>query len=60
MLGGYPSLDDGWSWPVAMTLAMILFRESFLELSPLAGWDLYEGEALPAGGVITGIGRVSG
>jgi 3-methylcrotonyl-CoA carboxylase beta subunit len=31
----------------------------FLELSPLAAWDLYEGEA-PSAGVVTGIGRVSG
>jgi acetyl-CoA carboxylase carboxyltransferase component len=31
----------------------------FLELSPLAGWDLYEGEA-PCAGIVTGIGRVSG
>src|SRR5215204_4439612 len=31
----------------------------FLELSPLAAWDLYENEA-PAAGVVTGIGRVSG
>ncbi|MBL8136180.1 MAG: methylcrotonoyl-CoA carboxylase [Acidobacteria bacterium] len=31
----------------------------FLELSPLAAWDLYEGDA-PAAGIITGIGRVSG
>ncbi len=31
----------------------------FLELSPLAGWSLYEDET-PAGGIITGIGRVSG
>jgi len=31
----------------------------FLELSPLAAWDLYDNEA-PAAGVITGIGRVSG
>jgi acetyl-CoA carboxylase carboxyltransferase component len=31
----------------------------FLELSPLAAWDLYENEA-PAAGVITGVGRVSG
>ncbi|HET7619116.1 MAG TPA: carboxyl transferase domain-containing protein [Vicinamibacterales bacterium] len=31
----------------------------FLELSPLAAWDLYDGDA-PAAGVITGIGRVSG
>jgi 3-methylcrotonyl-CoA carboxylase beta subunit/propionyl-CoA carboxylase len=31
----------------------------FLELSPLAGWDLYD-EDVPAAGVVTGIGRVSG
>lgn len=31
----------------------------FLELSPLAGWKLYE-EDVPAGGIITGIGQVSG
>ncbi len=32
---------------------------AFLELSPLAAEDMYDGEA-PAAGVITGIGRVSG
>jgi 3-methylcrotonyl-CoA carboxylase beta subunit len=31
----------------------------FLELSPLAGWQLYE-DNVPSGGVITGIGRVHG
>src|SRR5262245_60219947 len=31
----------------------------FLELSPLAAWDLYDGDA-PGAGIITGIGRVSG
>jgi 3-methylcrotonyl-CoA carboxylase beta subunit/propionyl-CoA carboxylase len=31
----------------------------FLELSPLAAYDLYDNEA-PAAGIITGIGRVSG
>ncbi|MBC6935020.1 MAG: methylcrotonoyl-CoA carboxylase [Chloroflexi bacterium] len=31
----------------------------FLELSPLAAWELYGGEA-PAAGIVTGIGRVSG
>src|SRR5688572_14766357 len=31
----------------------------FLELSPLAAWDLYDNEA-PGAGLITGIGRVSG
>ncbi len=31
----------------------------FLELSPLAGFGLYD-DAVPAGGIITGIGRISG
>ena len=31
----------------------------FLELSTLAAWDLYDGEA-PGAGIVTGIGRVSG
>ena len=31
----------------------------FLELSPLAAWDMYDGDA-PAAGLITGIGRVAG
>ncbi|MCE2482963.1 MAG: methylcrotonoyl-CoA carboxylase [Alphaproteobacteria bacterium] len=32
----------------------------FLELSPLAGYRMYGEEDVPAGGIITGIGRVSG
>ncbi|MCB9455930.1 MAG: methylcrotonoyl-CoA carboxylase [Anaerolineaceae bacterium] len=31
----------------------------FLELSPLAAWDIYDGDA-PSAGIVTGIGRVSG
>ncbi|HLZ72290.1 MAG TPA: carboxyl transferase domain-containing protein [Dehalococcoidia bacterium] len=31
----------------------------FLELSPLAAWEMYDGDA-PAGGIVTGIGRVCG
>ncbi len=31
----------------------------FLELSPLAAWGMYDGEA-PGAGLVTGIGRVSG
>ena len=31
----------------------------FLELSPLAGWELYDTDT-PSGGIVTGIGRVSG
>ncbi|MCB0015983.1 MAG: hypothetical protein KDE34_28905, partial [Anaerolineales bacterium] len=38
----------------------ILDPESpFLELSPLAAWELYDGEA-PSAGIVTGIGRVQG
>lgn len=38
----------------------ILDDESpFLELSPLAGWGMYDGEA-PSAGIVTGIGRVQG
>ncbi|KAF2279604.1 methylcrotonoyl-CoA carboxylase-like protein subunit beta [Westerdykella ornata] len=33
---------------------------TFLELSQLAGYQLYPGEDVPAGGIITGIGTVSG
>jgi 3-methylcrotonyl-CoA carboxylase beta subunit len=33
---------------------------SFLELSPLAGHELYPGEEVPAGGIITGVGIVQG
>jgi acetyl-CoA carboxylase carboxyltransferase component len=32
---------------------------AFLELSPLAAWDMYDGDA-PCAGVVTGIARVSG
>ncbi|KAG9508487.1 Methylcrotonoyl-CoA carboxylase beta chain, mitochondrial, partial [Fragariocoptes setiger] len=33
----------------------------FLELSPLAGYELYgDDDKVPAGGIITGIGRISG
>ena len=32
----------------------------FLELSQLAGYQLYGKEDVPAGGVVTGVGRVSG
>jgi acetyl-CoA carboxylase carboxyltransferase component len=31
----------------------------FLELSPLAAWDMYDNEA-PCAGIVTGIGRVAG
>src|SRR5437763_16258313 len=31
----------------------------FLELSPLAAWDMYD-DVVPAAGIVTGIGRVAG
>lgn len=33
---------------------------SFLELSSFAGFEVYPGEDVPAGGIVTGIGTVSG
>ncbi len=46
--------------PVRERIEKLLDAESpFLELSPLAAWDLYDNDA-PAGGIVTGIGRVSG
>lgn len=33
---------------------------AFLELSALAGHDMYTGEEVPAGGIITGVGTVQG
>lgn len=35
-------------------------QSPFLELSQLAGYQLYGEDDVPAGGIITGIGRVSG
>jgi len=32
----------------------------FLEFSQLAGYEMYDKEEVPAGGIITGIGRVEG
>jgi 3-methylcrotonyl-CoA carboxylase beta subunit len=32
----------------------------FLELSQLAGHDMYGDDIVPAGGIVTGIGRVEG
>jgi len=34
-------------------------KSPFLELSPLAAWDMYSGE-VPSAGIVTGIGRVAG
>src|SRR4051794_958556 len=32
----------------------------FLELSPLAAWELYDDDPVPSAGIVTGIGRVEG
>ncbi|XP_026521789.1 methylcrotonoyl-CoA carboxylase beta chain, mitochondrial-like isoform X1 [Notechis scutatus] len=40
-------------------LKLLLDDESFLELSPLAGLNMPHGD-IPAGGCITGVGRISG
>jgi 3-methylcrotonyl-CoA carboxylase beta subunit/propionyl-CoA carboxylase len=46
--------------PARDRIDRLLDRQSpFLELSPLAAWDLYDNDA-PAAGLVTGIGRVSG
>jgi len=46
--------------PVRERIDLLLDRGSpFLELSPLAAFDMYENEA-PSAGIVTGIGRVSG
>ena len=46
--------------PVRERLQRLLDPQTpFLELSSLAAWDMYDGEA-PGAGLVTGIGRVSG
>ncbi len=46
--------------PVRERIGKLLDPDTpFLELSPLAAWDLYDNEA-PSAGIVTGIGRVSG
>ena len=46
--------------PVRARIGKLLDTGSgFLELSPLAAWDMYDGQ-VPAAGIITGIGRVMG
>jgi 3-methylcrotonyl-CoA carboxylase beta subunit/propionyl-CoA carboxylase len=46
--------------PVRERIGKLLDPASpFLELSPLAAWDMYDGDA-PSAGVVTGIGRVAG
>src|SRR5262249_27719253 len=61
--GGEKSLQrhrDQGKMPVRERIGQLLDPSSpFLELSALAAWDLYDGDA-PAAGIVTGIGRVSG
>jgi len=46
--------------PVRERIDLLLDEgSSFLELSPLAAWEMYDNDA-PAAGLVTGIGRVSG
>ncbi|MBI2221308.1 MAG: methylcrotonoyl-CoA carboxylase [Acidobacteria bacterium] len=46
--------------PVRERIERLLDPDSpFLELSPLAAWDLYDNDA-PSAGIVTGVGRVSG
>src|SRR5688572_8805681 len=46
--------------PVRERIAGLLDPGSpFLELSPLAAWEMYDGDA-PGAGIVTGVGRVSG
>lgn len=52
-------LTRGKMLPRDRVTALIDPGTSFLELSPLAGHDIY-GEDVPAGGIITGIGTVEG
>ncbi|MCJ1287309.1 Methylcrotonoyl-CoA carboxylase beta chain, mitochondrial [Xylographa opegraphella] len=63
--GGPPKARDkhiarGKMLPRDRITALIDTGSSFLELSPLAGHDLYPNEDVPAGGIITGVGTVQG
>ncbi len=40
--------------------ALVDAGSPFLELSALAGFRLYDNEEVPAGGLVTGVGRISG
>ena len=51
--------DRGKLLPRERVAALLDAGAPFLELSPLAAWDVYP-EEVPAAGLITGIGRVSG
>lgn len=40
--------------------ALLDKNSPFLEFSQLAGYEMYDKEEVPAGGIVTGIGRVEG
>lgn len=46
--------------PYSRITALIDTGTPFLELSTLAGHEMYPGEDVPAGGIITGVGVVHG
>lgn len=52
-------LDPGYLYEIR-TISEINTRSPFLELSQLAAYKLYEPDDVPAAGIITGIGKVSG
>ena len=47
-------------WLESRIKSLIDPGSSFLELSALAGDDLYSGDPVPAGGIVTGVGLVHG
>lgn len=49
-----------WAGWISRITALLDTGSAFLELSPLAGHELYPDEHVPAGAIITGIGRVAG
>ena len=52
-------IEQGKMLPRDRVDALLDDGSPLLEVAPLAGWELYEDET-PSGGVIAGIGRVSG
>ncbi|QDS69733.1 hypothetical protein FKW77_010027 [Venturia effusa] len=53
-------INRGKMLPRDRITALIDPGTSFLELSPFAAHDLYPGESVPSGGIVTGVGTVSG
>ena len=57
---GHPSLKKYNKNPVRLRIQKLIDKNShFLELSPLAGWKMYDFEA-PSGGLVTGTGLICG